>query len=43
LSSFRKISAFTDEVRLVDFNLNANVGELDKMGFAHRESFEADF
>jgi hypothetical protein len=43
LSSFRRTSAFDEGVRLVDINLNNQVGEYEKMGFAHRDSFEADY
>lgn len=37
-SSFRRVSAFSDELRLVDVNLHNQVGEHEKMGFAHKES-----
>lgn len=42
LSSFRRASAFAEEMRLVDINLHKQVGEHEKMGFAHKDSFEAD-
>lgn len=41
-SSFRRVSAFGEELRLVDINLNNQVGEHERMGFAHRDSLEAD-
>lgn len=29
-------------MRLVDFNFTAHVTDFEKMGFAHKESYEAD-
>lgn len=43
LSSFKRTSAFEEEIRLVDFNLYNQVNEHEKMGFAHKDSFEADY
>ena len=43
LSSFQLTSPISQEVRLVDFNFTGDVSEHQKMGFAHRNNFEADF
>lgn len=36
-------SKFNPKIRLVDFNLGGSTGDYEKVGFAHKDGFEADY